>query len=201
MFPMAVDPTPVFWNRIRDELVLRLPSRQAFDTWFEPVSPRRVNEQRLELDVPSLFLADWIQQHYLEVLAESARAVLGAAPELRFFVRPELALVTSGAPDAAGADPEAQSNGHHAPPPSPPRILVGDSGAFGGSLSDSGLIPRYTFSTFVVGASNHMSHAAALAVGEGPGARYNPLVIYGGVGLGKTHLMHAIGHRILEDRP
>jgi len=180
---MAVDPTPVFWNRIRDELQRRLPTQQAFDTWFQPVAPRRVTDEHLELEVPSLFFAEWIQQHYLEILAESTFAVLGASPSLSFAIRPELGLVDSRAELAPIVPLPIAPSG---------RIVA---------APDSGLIPRYTFASFVVGASNHMSHAAALAVGEKPGVLYNPLVIYGGVGLGKTHLMHAIGHRIREDRP
>jgi chromosomal replication initiator protein len=199
---MAVDPTPVFWNRILDELRERLPSQQAFDTWFQPVSPRRVSDDSLELEVPSLFFADWIQQHYLEALGASAEAVLGVAPDVRFTIRPDLELVSGRAP-SGGIDDVA-----------PVTAAAFGGGGGGGVITiapptggrefpapDSGLNARYTFSTFVVGASNHMSHAAAQAVAEKPGVLYNPLVIYGGVGLGKTHLMHAIGHRILEDRP
>jgi len=184
---MAVDPTPVFWNRILDALQQRLPSQQAFDTWFQPVQPRRVSDEALELEVPSLFFAEWIQQHYLELLTASAEAVLGSLPEIRFTVRPELALV---APRTA---PE--------PLPEPRAPLRGPLPGSEAPLPESGLNVRYKFGTFVVGASNHMSHAASLAVGEKPGVLYNPLVIYGGVGLGKTHLMHAIGHRIREERP
>ncbi len=183
---MAVDPTPEFWNRILDALQLRLPSQQAFDTWFQPIQPRRISDEVIELEVPSLFFAEWIQQHYLEVLGASAEAALGVMPRIQFTVRPELALV-----------PHPASAPVPAPPRSPGAAIAGPETP----LPDSGLNGRYTFSTFVVGASNHMSHAASLAVGEKPGVLYNPLVIYGGVGLGKTHLMHAIGHRIREDRP
>jgi chromosomal replication initiator protein len=184
---MAVDPTPVFWNRILEVLASRLPSQQAFDTWFQPVQPRRVSDEVIELEVPSLFFAEWIQQHYFEILNDCVQSALGSAPRIQFAIRPELALVPSpnDAPPPAGPPPTAFATGFPREDPRP----------------DSGLNARYTFSTFVVGASNHMSHAASLAVGEKPGVLYNPLVIYGGVGLGKTHLMHAIGHRIREDRP
>jgi chromosomal replication initiator protein len=180
---MAVDPTPVFWNRILDVLQRRLPSQQAFDTWFQPVQPRRVSDEVIVLEVPSLFFAEWIQQHYFEILNDCVQESLGAAPRIQFAIRPELALVPSFHEEA------------------PPVLRHPAPLAREIAMPDSGLNGRYTFQTFVVGASNHMSHAAALAVGEKPGVLYNPLVIYGGVGLGKTHLMHAIGHRIREDRP
>jgi len=188
---MAVDPTPVFWNRILEQLRLRLPTQQAFDTWFQPVAPRLVTDGSLELEVPSLFFADWIQQHYLAALIASAEDVLGTRPEVRFIIEPALALVRRPA-----EEDDAPSGDDVLPVP---LAVLGAAPAR--TAAESGLNARYTFSTFVVGASNHMSHAAALAVGEKPGVLYNPLVIYGGVGLGKTHLMHAIGHRIREDRP
>ena len=90
---MAVDPTPVLWDRILDEVQRRLPTPQAFDTWFLPVRARVVSDAALELEAPSLFFVQWIQQHYLEPLAESAHSVLGAAPSIRFTVAPELAVV------------------------------------------------------------------------------------------------------------
>src|SRR5690242_2321979 len=105
---MAVDPTPVFWNRILDQLRQRLPSQQAFDTWFQPVAARRVSDGSLEIEVPSLFFADWIQQHYLEAVGASAEAVLGARPDVRFIIRPELALVTRS-DDARGEEADADA--------------------------------------------------------------------------------------------
>jgi chromosomal replication initiator protein len=182
---MAVDPTPVFWNRILDVLQRRLPSQQAFDTWFQPVQPRRVSDEVIELEVPSLFFAEWIQQHYFEILSDCIQDALGSAPRIQFSIRPELAIVPGFVEEPAPLAPNARTP-----------VLARET-----PMPDSGLNVRYTFQTFVVGASNHMSHAASLAVGEKPGVLYNPLVVYGGVGLGKTHLMHAIGHRIREDRP
>ncbi len=203
---MAVDPTPVYWNRILDELQVRLPSQQAFETWFQPVHPRRVSDLGLELEVPSLFFAEWIQQHYLELLGEATFAVLAASPTVQFIIEPELALVESSAAALSGGSaPATFSAGaatpSGAPPPGAARTIPRFPPGLETVAHDSGLISRYTFATFVVGESNRMCHAAALAVGEKPGVLYSPLVIYGGVGLGKTHLMHAIGHRIREDRP
>ena len=191
---MAVDPTPVLWERILDEVQRRLPTPQAFETWFQPVRPRLITDTALELEVPSLFFAQWIQQHYFEPLAEAVFAVLTVSPSIRFSIVPELAIVPPRPVPLNGAAAPAVAE--------PARVLAGSSTFTETAPQDgSGLIPRYTFSTFVVGASNHMSHAAAAAVGEQPGQVYNPLVIYGGVGLGKTHLMHAIGHRIRQGRP
>ena len=85
---MAVDPTPVLWDRILEEVQRRLPTSQAFDTWFQPVRARVVSDAALELEVPSLFFIEWIQQHYFEPLAESAFSVLGRAPAIRSRSRP-----------------------------------------------------------------------------------------------------------------
>ena len=197
---MAVDPTPVFWNRILEVLARRLPSQQAFDTWFQPVQPRRVSDEVVELEVPSLFFAEWIQQHYFEILNESVQSALGAAPRIQFSIRPELALVPALVEEPALAGVSA-SPGAGAPALEPSAVVTAPLPLADPITPESGLNARYTFSTFVVGASNHMSQAAAMAVAERPGNLYNPLVIYGGVGLGKTHLMHAIGHRIRVDRP
>jgi chromosomal replication initiator protein len=90
---MAVNPTPVLWERILDEVQRRLPTPQAFDTWFQPVRPRLITDAALELEVPSLFFAEWIQQHYFRPLADAACAVLGASPAIRFVIVPELAVV------------------------------------------------------------------------------------------------------------
>ena len=198
---MAVDPTPVLWDRILEEVQRRLPTPQAHDTWFQPLRARVVSDAALELEVPSLFFAEWIQQHYFDSLGEAAFAVLGCSPAIRFIVSAELAVVPQPQPHV----PLPQVSGLRAGPRSATPSDLGLGGA--ATLTEtapqdgSGLIPRYTFSTFVVGASNHMSHAASAAVGEQPGMVYNPLYIYGGVGLGKTHLMHAIGHRIRQERP
>ncbi|MGH7724759.1 MAG: chromosomal replication initiator protein DnaA [Candidatus Eiseniibacteriota bacterium] len=200
---MAVDPTPVYWNRILDELRSRLPTEQSFETWFQPVRARRVSDHSLELEVPSLFFAEWIQQHYLELLGEACYAVLASSPALQFIVEPELELVASpvssvSVPAVSGA---AAGGGATASTSPANGLAPRFASAIEAGSQDSGLNSRYTFGAFVVGESNRMCHAAALAVGEKPGVLYNPLVIYGGVGLGKTHLMLAIGHRIREDRP
>ncbi len=192
---MAVDPTPVLWDRILDEVQRRLPTLQAFDTWFQPVRARVVSDAALELEVPSLFFIEWIQQHYLEPLAESAFSVLGRAPSIRFTVAPELSVLPSTRRPAERAPERERAPELFATPPrpAPSSVIAPEDG--------SGLIARYTFDTFVVGGSNQMSYAGAAGVAERPGRMYNPFVIYGGVGLGKTHLSNAIGHRVREDNP
>jgi chromosomal replication initiator protein len=210
--PMAVDATPVFWNRILEEVRLRLATQQAYDTWFRPLRARRTTDAFLELEVPNLFFVEWIQEHYLDVLGESARQVLGTTPQVRFVVCPDLEVVVpeddSVAARAYPSRGEDTSAAGHGPPATPPhpnggrwaRRVEDDPRALP-AFRESELNPRYTFETFVVGSSNDLTHAACLAVAARPGLEYNPLFVYGGVGLGKTHLMHAIGHAVRAGRP
>jgi len=159
----------------------RLEGRQAFDTWFVPIVPREITPHVVELEVPNAFFVDWIHEHHLPVLRRSLAEVLGATPEVRFSpAAPALTVVPAARP-APAAEPPATERARQAP--------AGQ------------LVPRLNFETFVVGSSNRFSHAACLGVVEHPGDLYNPLFIFGGSGLGKTHLMHAIGHAVRAARP
>jgi chromosomal replication initiator protein len=142
-------------------------NRHSFATWFRPTSYLSRDSQTLRIGVPNAQFREWLSKNYLGVLQEA----LAEAGE------PELRVVFEEAPE----EPVASS----APAlPAPER-------------ENTHLNPKYTFESFVVGSSNQFAHAAARAVAEIPSKSYNPLFIYGGVGLGKTHLMHAIGHYIL----
>ncbi len=202
------------WEQILLALRDRLPSQQAFETWFRPLRVRKVDSSGLEIEVPNLFFVDWIQEHYLRLLGEAAERVLGAPPAIRFRICPELEALgevppppdtgdrPSGAPGAAAPSPavapvwrDSWSGARPLDPRGGPRHRVVLS------PREHKLNPNYTFANFVVGGSSQLTYAACRAVAEKPGAAYNPLFIYGGVGLGKTHLMHAIGHSLLEGRP
>jgi chromosomal replication initiator protein len=195
------------WEQILLQLRDRLPSQQAFDTWFRPLRVQRADAGGLEIEVPNLFFVDWMQEHYLSLLAETAERVLGVSPTIRFRICPELeslgesaaALVGAPAPADPASGPAAASRTPWAAsrpldPRSGPRqrIVL--------APRDLKLNPFYTFANFVAGSSSQLTYAACRAVAEKPGKAYNPLFIYGGVGLGKTHLMTAIGHSILESR-
>jgi chromosomal replication initiator protein len=162
------------WTRLLDSLEARLPSA-ALDTWIRPSRLLAVEGDLLRIGAPNKFSRDWLLEHHLEALQAAARESLGGQPRIEIVVD-----------EAAGDEPF----GEDAPPraadivPSRPETLA------------NGLNPRYTFDTFVVGSSNQFAQAACQAVGELPSRAYNPLFIYGGVGLGKTHLLHAIGHQI-----
>jgi chromosomal replication initiator protein len=195
------------WESILSALRPQLPSDQAFETWFRPLRPRHVGSDLIELEVPNLFFVDWIQEHYLNPLTEAVRAVLGAEVQLRFAISPEL-----------DTPREKHMNGTHGAYPESPPVSSGSSPLGGSPLShpetwgaprrtpvvstlEPRLNPRFTFHNFVVGPSNELTHATCLAVAENPGFNYNPLFIYGGTGLGKTHCMQAVGHAVLERRP
>ena len=173
------------WGLVLSSVKAKLESQQAFDTWLKPIVPREVTPQLVELEVPNSFFVDWIHEHHLAVLRQSLAEVLGGTPEIRFSSPepPPPAPAGREAPRAL-----APPNGHPRP--------QGAHTPIEGQLN-----PRLTFETFVVGGANRFTHAACVAVAENPGHVYNPVFIFGGSGLGKTHLLHAIGHAVRKARP
>ncbi|HTW92395.1 MAG TPA: chromosomal replication initiator protein DnaA [bacterium] len=162
------------WTDIIDYVRPRV-SREGFDTWLAPTRGRTVSGGTLEVEVPNSFFADWLSQHYS---AEIRAALASISPlELSVSFRP------------LGADN--------------PEVLIRRAPARRPIMRQSGnrLQPHLSFANFVVGESNRLAVAAARSVAEQPGASYNPLFIYGGVGLGKTHLAQAIGNQALGSKP
>ena len=153
----------------------------SYSTWFKPTSFVRDGGQVIIVRVPNPMFVEWLTKHYSVVLAEALAAVGRPGVKVSF--------VSDGTPldaDLESVDPISLSlsGGSEEPP-----------------VTGAGLNPRYTFETFIVGPSNQFAHAACRAVAEAPSRSYNPLFIYGGVGLGKTHLMHAVGQYVLQHDP
>ena len=147
----------------------------SFHTWFKPTSMLVDDGARVSVRVPNLLFTEWLPKHYSVVLAEALKDVGRPNTELVFV------------PEEARPGPPANL----ALPPRQPDAAITIN-------APAGLNPRYTFDTFIVGPSNQFADAACRAVAEAPSRSYNPLFIYGGVGLGKTHLMHAIGQYVLQ---
>lgn len=156
------------WDQILARVETKI-NRHSFYTWFKPTRFLDDAGETVTVTVPNDLFRDWLTKHYAGVIGEAAKELQRSGLVVSF--------VTGGnAPAARASSPPITPE----PPVSPPRSIAR-------------LNQRYTFSTFVVGPSNQFAHAAARAVAEAPSRSYNPLFIYGGVGLGKTHLMHAIG--------
>ena len=149
------------------EIVEKKVNQQSYNTWFKPTQLIKHDDKALYVRVPNAFFQDWLNDH-IDVVLEAAR--------LAGIGNINVVYITEKAP----SEPLASSS----------------QGRLDFESVENTLNPKYTFDTFVVGSSNQFAHAAALAVGERPSKAYNPLFLYGGVGLGKTHLMHAIGHMI-----
>ena len=149
------------------EIVEKKVNQQSYNTWFKPTQLIKHDDKALYVRVPNAFFQDWLNDH-IDVVLEAAR--------LAGIGNISVVYITEKAP----SEPLASSS----------------QGRLDFESVENTLNPKYTFDTFVVGSSNQFAHAAALAVGERPSKAYNPLFLYGGVGLGKTHLMHAIGHMI-----
>ena len=180
VLPEQLVETGRLWDQVLMSVRGRLRSHQAYDTWFKPIVPLSLTPETVELEVPNAFFVDWIHEHHLGALRASLTEVLGGAPEVRFTPREAAAPapgVVTPAP-ASGAEPGARAR----------------------AWLDSQLHPRLTFESFVVGGSNRFTHAGCMAVAAQPGQVYNPLFIFGGSGLGKTHLLHAIGHAVREQK-
>ena len=172
-----------------DQVLVRIESkmnRHAFYTWFRPTSFASDDRTTLTVNVPNAVFKDWLTKHYSGVIAEALAEVQRPNVTVN-FVPDSHADVT-----AIHLGPEETAALEH-----PPGGTPGPAAAMPAPASSAGLNPRYTFETFIVGSSNQFAHAACRAVAEAPSRSYNPLFIYGGVGLGKTHLMHAVGQYVL----
>jgi chromosomal replication initiator protein len=183
-------------NLVWDEVLTIMSSELAprsFDAWLKNSKPVRLEGNTLYVEFPNEFTKDWVEARYVNPLQKTLRQVANRDWDIRFTIPEGMKSLTT--PGAQG--PEA----HPIAPAEVSSTTEGTLPQREATQTSSILNPRYTFDSFVVGNSNRFAHAASLAVAEGPSKAYNPLFLYGGVGLGKTHLMHAIGHYALEQNP
>ena len=172
------------WDQILTRLETKV-NRHSYYTWFKPTELLADQGHTITVRVPNPMFKEWLAKHYSVVMAEVLQEV--RRPEVRLVYVSEGDPLPEQEPPPVAAVAEPDLAGEPADVVVPP--------------STGGLNPRYTFETFIVGPSNQFAHAACRAVAEAPSGSYNPLFIYGGVGLGKTHLMHAIGHYVLQHDP
>ena len=165
------------WRAVLGELQVSL-SAANFETWLKDTSLQEIDEHLFRISAPNGFTRDWLDNRYRTLVSQTLARVVGRSVRVEFVVA-----------DAPGPAPEQSSDELTPVPASTPS---------GNAVNLNG---RYTFANFIVGSANRLAHAAALSVAERPGHAYNPLFLYGGVGLGKTHLMHAIGHAVAAKFP
>jgi len=176
------------WTRAIERLKARL-SRHTFQTYFEPIKPVSLHAGELTLAHSSKFMIDWVRDNLLDVLLQDIEAQQGARCTVKFVVR-----------ERPGTETESEAPS----PAQPQRADITTNVAItspGVPVRPPALNTKYTFDSFVVGPSNQFAVAACTAVANAPGKAYNPLFLYGGVGLGKTHLVHAVGSHALKANP
>ena len=159
-------------NIIKSEM-----SEVSFNTWIKSCEPISISSDTIKISVPNSFTQDILDKRYKDLVANSIKAICSKLYKVEFLISSDLQ-----SEEVTKEQKKEQS------------IVVNDE-------MSTTLNPKYTFDSFVIGNSNRFAHAASLAVAEAPAKAYNPLFIYGGSGLGKTHLMHAIGIYLLENNP
>jgi chromosomal replication initiator protein len=184
-----MDATQV-WRAALGELQVSL-SPANYETWLRDTQLVDVEDNRFRIAVPNGFAKDWLETRYRSLISQTLARIVGYSVQVEFVVG------TTGDADAPSVDDEPRTPG---PAPLSQHVRV-EPTRVGGEGGATNLNPRYTFSNFIVGSANRLAHAASLSVAERPGHAYNPLFLYGGVGLGKTHLMHAIGNQVIARFP
>lgn len=172
------------WSQVLERLQLQL-SRPTFETWIKTANAEQLDDHRLVIRTPNPFARNWLQKYYVKTIRDVVHEILGHPVEIQIEI-------AQGDSSASISAPEVAS-------PLPTSSPVENTNTT--QRQQASLNPKYVFSRYVVGPNNRMAHAACLAVAESPGREFNPLFLCGGVGLGKTHLMQAIGHYRLEISP
>src|SRR3989338_7362837 len=166
-----------FWEKAQPDIKNKI-GLHAYDTWFSILKPKEKDPKTLIIETPDVFFKNWVVEHYLNSIRESLNKISPSEIHLEFDINPHL-INEKTQNKLSGFEKEF----HEA------------------DKQRAALNPRFTFENFVVGSSNRFAHAACLAVAESPAKAYNPLFIYGRVGLGKTHLMQAITQQIRQNNP
>src|SRR6478735_1643100 len=189
------------WQAVLGQLQARL-SRSAFDNWLRQTTLVDFVDDVAVVAAPNTFSVSTLQTRYAAQVEQELASILGRPIRVRFTImnseredaRHEEPTSSERRPEPRRVPEANRPRRVDSPPPQPNQLELAPTTAHG-------LNPRYVYANYVVGSSNRFAHAASLSVAEKPGGMYNPFFIHGGVGLGKTHLLHAIGHRALELRP
>jgi len=179
------------WSQVQEELRFQL-AKRTYDMWLKNTSVVSADGSTFRIGVPSKLAKDWLEDRFSGLIQETLQAVTGAEVGIDFVIAPSNhrpPLVATDVEDGDSPSTNGHQNGHE-------NGVEADV-----APAPSELNARFRFSSFVVGHNSQFAHAAAKAVAEAPGDSYNPLFLHGGVGLGKTHLMHAIGHEVHDRFP
>ena len=179
------------WEAALGELQLQI-TRPSYETWLRDTTALNYSEGRFVIGTPNAFVAEMLEQRMYSLISQVMERVAKGPVEVSFQVAPNPKHLNEAASEAMSLESHPANGRSVEGPAVPKRSSQSPRSPFNGTCT---LNPRYAFDSFVIGRSNELAHAAAWAVSENPGTAYNPLVIYSDVGLGKTHLLHAIGHR------
>lgn len=192
------------WELLKGQLKDKV-SQINFNNWFKPITDAFLDGEFLMICLPNKFTADWITDYYVEMIEKEAGALFGRELRVRFNIAEEQKQkkATNGHSKEIAAGPELKTEAPLPVQAPQPRAAVPHRAVVlpPRPASSTPLNPKYTFESFVVGGGNQLAHAAAKAVADLPGGHYNPLFLCGGVGLGKTHLLNAVGIELLRKNP